>query len=83
MSIVPIHKDIKNKQDVYFLVGSIINRQLKEFSIETIFKLSKKYLKGSSFKVSNNDLNDIIDQEINIFYRNGFIEKSNQFFILK
>ena len=83
MCIVPINKEIMTKQDVYFLVGSIINRQTEVFTKESVFECAKENLRGSQFKISNEELKSIIDQEFDILYRNGFIAISGNNYINK
>ena len=73
MCLVPINAEIKTKQDVYFLVSCIIDRQMDGFLKVNIFDIAKKSLKGSSFKITDDALNSIINQQVDILYRNGFI----------
>lgn len=83
MCLVPTKKQIQTKQDVYFLVSSIINRQIDGFTKEDILKIAKENIAGSSVQITDDVLNSIIDQEIDILYRNGFISISEKKFVNK
>lgn len=73
MCLVPIKSDIKTKQDVYFLVCSIIDRQMDSFLKANIFDIAKENLQNCSLEISDEVLNSIIDKQFDILYRNGFI----------
>ena len=74
MCMIRIKKDIKNKQDIYFLVSSVINRQTGPFSIEDIANIVWRNLYGSPVKPSKSELYSIIDHEIDILYRNNYLK---------
>ena len=83
MCIVPINQEIMTIQDVYFLVGSIINRQTDAFTKDGVFECAMENLRGSQLDISNDELMSIIDQEFDILYRNGFISISGHNYINK
>ena len=74
MSFVPIHEEILNEQDVMYLVGSLISRQLEGFTSNQIMNLAKEYLKGIPYQISDEDLFSMIDYELGILWRTGFVE---------
>lgn len=81
MCTVRVKKDIKNKQDVYFLVGSVINRQTRPFSIEDITNIVWRNLYGSPVKPSKPELYSIINHEIDILYRNNYLKMSGKKYV--
>lgn len=81
MCKVPVKEEIRTKQDVYFLVGSIINRQIGSFSPDEILSIAKSNLRGSEVKLSDSDLQLIIDHELDILYRNSFVKMSGRSYV--
>jgi len=81
MAIVPLHEEIKNKQDVKYLVSCIIDRlvdnKIPRWRIAEmmgmLFNATKEFLQGSSIEMTDDEIRDIIVNSVDILYRNGFI----------
>ena len=70
--------NIETIQDVYYLVGSVINRQTRYFTSDDILKQTKREMLVN--RTSDDELKKIIAQEIDILYRNNFLKvKDGQF----
>lgn len=78
MCIVPTKKDVKNLQDVKFLVGSVINRQNKSFSANDIYDTVRINLQGSPTSLSNDELSKIVQNQIDLLYRNCYLRFSEK-----
>lgn len=66
-------------QDVYYLVGSVINRQTRYFTSDDILKQTKREMLVN--RTSDDELKKIIAQEIDILYRNNFLRVENGQFL--
>lgn len=81
MAIVPLHEEIKNKQDVKYLVSCIIDRmvdnKIPKWRIAemmgVLFNVAKESLQGSSVEMTDDELKGIIVTSVEILYRNGYI----------
>ena len=86
MAIVPLHEEIKNKQDVKYLVSCIIDRmvdnKIPKWRIAemmgVLFNVAKESLQGSSVEMTDDEIRDIIVNSVDILYRNGFIEVTDE-----
>ena len=86
MAVVPLHEEIKNKQDVKYLVSCIIDRmvdnKIPKWRIAemmgVLFNVAKESLQGSSVEMTDDEIRDIIVNSVDILYRNGFIEVTDE-----
>ena len=86
MAVVPLHEEIKNKQDVKYLVSCIIDRmvdnKIPKWRIAEmmgkLFNVAKESLQGSSVEMTDDEIRDIIVNSVDILYRNGFIEVTDE-----
>lgn len=81
MCIVPIKKDVEDLQDVKFLVGSIINRQNKSFSADDIYDAVRINLQGSPTSLSNDEIRKIVQNQIDLLYRNCYLRFSEKKYV--
>lgn len=70
---VRINEQIETKQDVLFLVNSLINRQESYFNEQDILNLAIKYTTNSVISCSNKELKEMIKQNIDVSCRNGLM----------
>lgn len=66
--------EIKNKQDLRNLIVSIILRQKKEYKPLDIIETTKRYLSNTGFEHSNDVLNELTNDILDIFRRNEIVK---------
>lgn len=70
---VRTNEEIETKQDVLFLINSLINRQESYFNEQDILNLAIKYTANSAVSCSNEELKEMIRQNIDVSCRNGLM----------
>lgn len=70
-------KAITNIEDIRNLITGIILRQRKEFYRDDIVNATNHYLQGSSVKLKDTDIKNMIDDSLDIFGRNGEVKCKN------
>lgn len=72
---------VKNYQDVQNLVIGILNRQQKYYQVENIVYLVQKHLKGSSVKIQEDQLKQIICNNLDMLYIRNRVRCKNGCYI--
>ena len=70
---VRVNEDIQSKQDIMFLINSLINRQVDYFSKQDILDLAIKCTTNSPVSCSKEELEKMIEENIDVSCRYGIM----------
>ncbi len=76
-------EQIRSYEDIRNIITGLILRQENQFKEEDIFDMVNRYSAGSTVKISERKLTELIQESLDLFCRNDLLSCQNGFYSSK